>query len=87
MIDNTAKKESTRFVVVREFNGSQSMVNAFVAIVERQANDNYERWKCDRGDSPGHHLAGNDRVTDGATVIKECDAARIHPNRTIPKHQ
>jgi len=84
MIDNTAKKESTRFVVVREFNGSQSMVDAFGAIVERQANDNYERWKSDHGGSPGQHLAGNDRVTDGATVIKECDAARKIHNTPIP---
>ncbi len=84
MIDNTAKKESTRFVVVREFNGSQSMVDVFGALVERQANDNYERWKSDHGDSPGQHLAGNDRVTDGATVIKECDAARKSHNTPIP---
>lgn len=47
MIDNTAKKETTRFVVVREFNGSQSMEDVFGALVERQANDNYERWKAD----------------------------------------
>jgi len=84
MIDNTAKKESTRFVVVREFNGSQSMVDAFGAIVERQANYNYERWKSDHGGSLGQHLAGNDHVTDGATVIKECDAARKIHNTPIP---
>lgn len=84
MIDNTAKKESTRFVVVREFNGSQSMVDAFGALVERQANDNYERWKSDHGGSPGQHLTGNDCVTDDATVIKECDATHKSHNTPIP---
>ncbi len=49
MIDNTTKKETTRFVVVREFNGSQSMEDVFGALVERQANDDYERWKSDHG--------------------------------------
>jgi len=53
MIDNTAKKEPTRFVVVREFNGSQSMEDAFGALMERQANENYERWKSDHGGYPG----------------------------------
>lgn len=84
MIDNTAKKESTRFVVVREFNGSQSMLDAFGALVERQANDNYERWKSDHGGSPGQQSAGNDRVTDGVTVIKEYDAVCRSHNAPTP---
>ena len=49
MIDNKTMKGSTRFVVVREFTGSQSMEDVFGALVERQANDNYERWKSDHG--------------------------------------
>ena len=53
MIDNTAKKEPTRFVVVREFNGTQSMENVFGALMERQVNENYERWKSDHGGYPG----------------------------------
>jgi len=52
MIDNTAKKEATRFVVVREFNGTQSMEYVFGALMERQANENYERWKSDHGGYP-----------------------------------
>ncbi len=63
MIDNTAKKESTQFVVVREFNGSQSMEDAFGALVERQANDKYERWKSDHGGSPGTLSAGGNNIS------------------------
>lgn len=51
MIDNTGKKELTRFVVVREFTGVQSMEDAFGALVERQAGDSYERWRSDHAGS------------------------------------
>lgn len=84
MIDYTTKKEPTRFVVVREFTGSQSMEDVFGALLERQANDNYERWKSDHGGSPGQQSAGNDRVTDGATVIKEYDAVCRSHNAPTP---
>ena len=64
MIDNTAKKEPTRFVVVREFNGTQSMEDVFGSLVERQANDNYERWKSDHGGNPDQKTAVADGVVD-----------------------
>ena len=68
MIDNTAKKEPTRFVVVREFNGSQSMEDVFGALMERQANENYERWKSDHGGSPGTLSAGGNNIPEGVRM-------------------
>lgn len=60
MIDNTVQKMPTRFVVVREFAGAQSMEDAFGALVERQAGESYERWKNDHSGGQGSPPAGAD---------------------------
>ncbi|MBO5598348.1 MAG: hypothetical protein J5943_07090 [Oribacterium sp.] len=53
-IDHTTGKKPTRFIVVREFGGSQSMADAFGSIVERQASDGYEKWRSDHAADTGH---------------------------------
>lgn len=63
MIDNKTMKGSTRYVVVREFNGLQSMEDAFSELVERQAGNNYERWRADHGDLPEYSPIGSDDKT------------------------
>lgn len=66
MIDNTLKKESTRFVVVREFAGAQSMEDAFGALVERQAGESYERWRSDHAGSHGSPPIEAESIADNA---------------------
>lgn len=75
MIDNKTMKGSTRYVVVREFNGSQSMEDAFSALVERQAGNNYERWRTDHGGFPESSPIGPEDTTLGADMTGSDEVA------------
>lgn len=75
MIDNKTMKGSTRYVVVREFNGSQSMEDAFSALVERQAGNNYERWRTDHGGFPESPTIGSGNTALRTDVAGSDDVA------------
>ena len=54
MIENTktiSDMKDKQYIVVREFNGSRSMEDAFGEVVEKQVGDGYEKWRTGR--SPG----------------------------------
>ena len=72
MIDNTVQKMPTRFVVVREFAGAQSMEDAFGALVERQAGESYERWRNDHSGGQGSPPAEVD-IADTPDTAKPDD--------------
>lgn len=40
----TGKKTKPRFIVVREYNGDQSMREAFEQLIERRANTQIDKW-------------------------------------------
>ena len=67
MIDNTVQKMPTRFVVVREFAGAQSMEDAFGALVERQAGESYERWRNDHSGDQGSPPTRSDKADTADT--------------------
>lgn len=73
MIDNTAQKMTTRFVVVREFAGAQSMEDAFGALVERQAGESYERWKNDHADAHASPPTRSENVADKPDMAQSDD--------------
>lgn len=73
MIDNTAQKMTTRFVVVREFAGAQSMEDAFGALVERQADESYERWRSNHPDAHGSPPKSSEDEADTADTAQTDD--------------
>ena len=38
------RKDNTRFVVVREYHGNQSMQSAFRQVIENRVCEQYEQW-------------------------------------------
>ena len=48
------KNIDTRYVVVREFDGNRSMEEVFGAIMERQADEEYDRWRGSRASADGN---------------------------------
>ena len=70
MIDNTVQKMPTRFVVVREFAGAQSMEDAFGALVERQAGESYERWRNDHSGGHGSPPIRSEGMEDMADTVQ-----------------
>lgn len=56
MKDNTkniSEMKDTQYIVVREFNGSRSMEDAFGEVVEKQVSDGYEKWRTGRSSGGG----------------------------------
>ena len=44
LVPDGKRKRSTRFVVVREYHGNQSMQSAFRQVVENRVCEQYEQW-------------------------------------------
>lgn len=67
MIDNTktiSDMNDTQYIVVREFNGTRSMEDAFGEVVEKQVGDGYEKWRTGRSSGGG----GYDTVATNADI-------------------